>query len=130
MTNHVPSKYGLWMQHVWAIVYILFLFSLKKSTTVVVTKKSKSGKQQGSDDITLPLMDKTQGQQTSCAEKNVTFFPKEAVPEWFQIYDFWNTLKPQNSDVLPRLSAHRLGLLASALSPRGRAAASRFTSHI
>uniref|UniRef100_A0A8C9ZD57 ARVCF delta catenin family member n=1 Tax=Sander lucioperca TaxID=283035 RepID=A0A8C9ZD57_SANLU len=33
-----------------------------KPTTTGVTKKSKSGKQ-GSDDITLPLMDKNQGQQ-------------------------------------------------------------------
>lgn len=41
-------------------------FCLSKPTTTGVTKKSKSGKQ-GSDDITLPLMDKNQGQQiTAC----------------------------------------------------------------
>lgn len=41
---------------------VMFFFFLLQPTTTVVTKKSKSAKQ-GSDDITLPLMDKTQGQQ-------------------------------------------------------------------
>lgn len=36
-------------------------FGVSKPTTSGVTKKSKSGKQTG-DDITLPLMDKNQGQ--------------------------------------------------------------------
>lgn len=52
-TNHVPSKYGKYD----------FSSTLEQPTTAMVTKKSKSAKQQGSDDITLPLMDKTQGQQ-------------------------------------------------------------------
>lgn len=85
-----------------------------KPTTSGASKKSKSGKQ-GGDDITLPLMDKSQGQVMVAV-----FCQQKKKPHYSIIMEdkggasasspgpYSSETQASSGDELPRLSAHRL----------------------